>query len=276
MMHRVKEMLDACAHPYYVARGRRPWSLGYYTAKKRTIENAIDGGLLRNGKPLPPGYGARLDERVVEYPWVYARLSSHPGAVLDAGSALNHLFLLERPPVSSAELTICTLSPEKRCYARKGISYVYDDLRHSRFAPQSFDTIISISTIEHIGLDNAMLYTDDASKAESDQSGYRAAVREFRRLIRPNRDCFITVPYGRAANHRWFQVFDARMIENILADFNPSASEIEYFGYSPDGWRCVRAEDLSEATFFDIHERKEYDADFAAGARGVACMRLTA
>jgi SAM-dependent methyltransferase len=237
---------------------------------------AIDSGLLRNGVPLPPGYGARLDERVVEYPWVYARLPDRPGAMLDAGSALNHLFLLERPPVSRANLTICTLAREKRCYARRGIAYVYDDLRHSRFAPTTFDTIVSISTIEHIGLDNAMLYTDDASKAESDQGGYRAAVREFRRLIRPGGNCFITVPYGRAANHRWFQIFDAPMIENILADFNPSVSEIEYFGYSPDGWRSVRAEDLSEATFFDIHEQKDYDADFAAGARGVACMRLTA
>lgn len=34
MIFYVKELLDAIKPPLYIARGRRPWSLGYYTAKK--------------------------------------------------------------------------------------------------------------------------------------------------------------------------------------------------------------------------------------------------
>src|SRR5256885_4953446 len=99
--------------------------------------------------------------------------------------------IFNRAPVRDAELCICTLAPEKRCYWRQGISYVYDDLRSPMFRSENFDTIVSISTIEHIGLDNTLLYTADRTKKEDDDSGFRAAVREFRRIIRPGGICLI-------------------------------------------------------------------------------------
>ncbi|MFC1773126.1 hypothetical protein ACFL3A_07220 [Pseudomonadota bacterium] len=276
MLYKIKQLMDAMAYPVYVARGRKPWIAGYYTAKRQLIEKAIDGGLLSPGAGVPYGYGARLDERVVEYPWVYSRLPADPKTMLDAGSALNHHYLVSRAPVNKAKLSICTLAPEKRCYCSRGISYVYDDLRSSMFRSETFDTIVSISTIEHIGLDNTMLYTADGAKCEDDSAGFRAAVREFRRIIRPGGQCFITVPYGKAKVRGWFQVFDDKMIQAIVDEFRPSNKEVEYFGYSSDGWRPVDSSELAEATFFDIHQDKKFDSDFAAGARGVACMRLVA
>ena len=84
---------------------------------------------------LPPGYGVAMDERVVEYPWVFARLTT-VGKMLDAGSTFNHDFLLERPPLRGADLTIMTLAPEKRCYWYNGYSYVFGDLRDTMFADQ--------------------------------------------------------------------------------------------------------------------------------------------
>jgi SAM-dependent methyltransferase len=275
MMHRIKEFVDACAYPFYVLRGRRPWTAGYYTARRCLIERAIDARSLAPGVALPPGYGARLDERVVEYPWLYARLPREPGVVLDAGSALNHLFLLSRPPIVNSNLSICTLAPEKRCYWKRAVSYIFDDLRATRFGHGVFDIVISVSTIEHIGLDNTLLYTADASKREHDAGGFIEAVREFRRILKPGGSCFITVPFGKAKNHGWFQVFDSAMIDAILKTFKPTDSEISYFGYSAEGWAAADPESLKEATFFDIHAQKRYDPDFAAGGRGVACLRLT-
>ena len=276
MLFQIKESIDAMCYPFYLARGRKPWSPGYYTAKRWGIENAIDSGLLNPGTVLPQGYGFRLDERVIEYPWVMARLPKNPGAMLDAGSALNYSFLVKRAPVSDAKLSICTLAPEKRCYWGRGISYIFDDLRVCKFRSGAFDTIVSISTIEHIGLDNTMLYTADATKQENDSAGFRAAVREFRRILRPGGVCFITVPYGKACNRGWFQVFDAAMVRMALEEFQPTDQEIDFFGYSPDGWHLADPADLTEATCFDIHQDKTFDADFAAFARGLVCMRLVA
>jgi len=276
MLFEIMEKLDALCYPLYVARDRRPWSPGYYTAKRRQIENAIDAGLLRPGNVLPSGFGFRIDERIIEYPWVYSRLPRKPGMMLDAGSALNWKFLINRVPVSDAKLCICTLGPEKRCYWRRSVSYVFDDLRSSMFRSESFDTIVSISTIEHIGLDNTLLYTADGTKKEDDETGFCAAVREFRRVIRPGGVCCITVPFGKACKRSWFQVFDSQKVQMVLDGFQPTSQEMEYFGYFPDGWRAAEPAELANATCFDRFQDKILDPDFAAAARGLVCMRLTA
>ena len=276
MIFTLKELLDAIAMPWYVASGRRPWSLGYYTAKKAVICGAIDDELFSSSNELPSGYGQRIDERVIEYPWVFSQLPSSPSKILDAGSALNHEFLLQRDPVRGSQLTIMTLAPEKRCFWRNAISYVYEDLRKRYFSDATFDVVVSVSTIEHIGLDNTMLYTVDEAKCESDPFGFVSAVIEFRRILKKGGLCLITVPFGRPGIHGWYQVFDQNLVNKVVEAFGSSEFHVEYFGYDATGWKRADAESLTDSEFFDIHERKPLAKDLAAGARGVACIRLVA
>jgi len=58
--------------------------------------------------------------------------------------------------------------------------------------------------------------------------------------------------------------------------FQPSDYAIEYLGYVAAGWCQAKPGETADATFFDIHERKPFAADFAAGTRGVVCMGLAA
>ena len=276
MLFEIKQGLDRIAYPIYRARGSRPWGPGYFTAKRKAICAGIDQAVMADGKQLQPGYGCRIDERVVEYPWVYAQLPARPGLVLDAGSALNYDFLLERAPICDASLSIMTLAPEKRCYWRRAISYQFGDLRDTWFSDGSFDAIISVSTIEHIGLDNTMLYTGDVSKNESDNMGFVPAVAEFKRILRQGGLCLITVPFGRPGVHGWYQVFDQQLVDTVVDTFDPSAHQVDYFGYIDDGWQRVEAAAIEQAEFFDVHEGKPFAPDYAAGARGVACIRLIA
>ena len=169
-----------------------------------------------------------------------------------------------------------TLAPEAECFWSRSVSYVFEDLRKTCYRDGLFDWVVSLSTIEHIGLDNTMLYTGNLQDAESDEDGFVPAVREFKRIIKPGGNCFISVPFGKRDNLGWYQVFDSAKIEKIVEAFGPASHQIDYFGYSRDGWSRQSADALANATVFDVHTGKGWGDDLAASSRAVACLRLTA
>lgn len=252
---------------------KKPWKLGYVPYKYAAIRRAIAQGVLSNGA-LPVGHGFRLDERIVEYPWLFSRLPSGAGNLLDAGSVLNYEFLLNQPSLASKRVFISTLAPESDCYWSRAVSYVFEDLRDSCFSDNYFDWVVCLSTIEHVGLDNTMLYTQDEAKRENDHDAYLAAVKEFRRVLKPGGTLFLSMPYGRHRNHGWFQIFNAEMVDRIIKTFAPVEYRESHFKYQTDGWVVSDREQSSGATYFDIHTQKQYDADFAAASRAVVCLEL--
>jgi SAM-dependent methyltransferase len=277
VIFKLKEILDILALPIYLARGRPPWALGYYTRKKSLIKQAIDKRTVQTGQPLPDAFGVAMDERVIEYPWLFDRLKRVDGSLgqmLDAGSTLNHDFILGRDPLRKADLTIMTLAPEKRCYWYEGYSYVFGDFRQTNFKDGAFNIIVCISTLEHVGLDNTLLYTDDPGKAETNKNGFVDAICEFRRILAPGGRCLITVPYGRYEDFKWFQVFDRQMIDLLIGTFNPSSFEVDFFQYTKTGWRRALQAEVENATAFDPHSGRGRSDDRAAFTRAIACIQL--
>jgi len=269
----IKKLYRSYGAWLYPVFGMKPWRLGYVPYKFTAIRRAIAQGVLNDGV-LPTGHGFRLDERVVEYPWFFSRLPSSEGNLLDAGSVLNYSFLLSQPALANKRVFISTLAPESDCYWSRAVSYVYEDLRDSCFRDNYFDWVVSLSTIEHIGLDNTMLYTQDETKRENDDDAYLAAVKEFKRVLKPNGTLFLSMPYGQHRNHGWFQIFDAEMVDRIIKAFAPAEYRESHFKYKADGWLVSDREQSSGATYFDIHTQKHYAADFAAASRAVVCLEL--
>jgi hypothetical protein len=257
----------------YRLRGRRPWSFGY-TAYKRGRIAQILGEDTFDPERMSAGYGDRLDERIVEYPWFFSRLPAGPGALLDAGSILNYEFLLKHPRLDSKSVFVSTLAPEAECFWGRGVSYVFEDLRQTCYRDGFFDWVVSLSTIEHIGMDNTMLYTADASKRESDRQAYLQAVLEFARVLKRGGTLYLSVPFGARKDHGWFQIFDAPMVDRLIEAFHPARMTETHFRYAPGGWVRSNREQSRDATFFDIHQRRIYDPDFAAASRAVVCLEL--
>ena len=271
----LKEIIDACFWPYYLLRNKPPWRLGYFTQKKKIIQDSIRYNKVDSDK-LPKGYGKKIDERVIEYPWVIEQLNDKRGRLLDAGSSLNYRYLLDEEWKKKFDLTIMTLAPEKRFFNDKNISYLYGDLRNIAFKDSYFDVIISISTIEHVGLNNTLLYTNDFTKNENTAGDYTAVLKEFKRIIKPNGFCFITVPYGKPVIKDWYQVFGREQLQRAINNFSPKSYETAFFKYTEEGWATAKEEDLARAEFFDVHEHRTFDPDYAAGARGLLCLTLRA
>lgn len=162
----------------YELSGRKPWSIGYSIYKfdqiKDTIENHMDIFL---DNRLPKNYGFGLDERVVEYPWVFSRLKTNELNILDAGSTLNHADILSLTQLKNRKLTISTLSYEGMPKGDNIPTYIFEDLRNTSFKNDSFDAITCISTLEHVGMDNSFLYAPDKNFNEGDQYAFLSAVK---------------------------------------------------------------------------------------------------
>ncbi|MCA1985194.1 MAG: class I SAM-dependent methyltransferase [Desulfovibrio sp.] len=256
------------------ANGCKPWTPGYDLYKWDAITRCINAETPFSQVVGTPRFGYRIDERIVEYGWLFERLPAGPGVMLDAGSALNFAPIITHPAIASKRLFISTLAPESHAFWNLGVSYVYEDLRESCFRDDMFDVIACISTIEHVGLDNTMLYTADTRLAEDRPHTYLDLVDVLRRLLKPGGVLFMSFPYGAYKNHGWFQVFNAEMVTAVIDRFGPASHEETIFQYADDRWQRSTREQAKDATCFDINVQKEYDADMAAFSRGIACLEL--
>lgn len=264
---------QAIEYGYFLLTGKRPWTRGYHFYREKKIVEAITKGLFNSGR-LGKNYGWRLDDRIIEYPWLFSVLPPSPGKLLDAGSALNHDFLLSLEPLSAKKIFIATLEFEGICFCRRGISHIFEDLRQCCYRDDYFDYVVSISTIEHIGLDNTFLYTNDESKRENDIDSHLLAIRECKRVLKPGKCLYLTLPFGRHKNHGWLQVFDSKMLDRAIQEFAPAQITEAHFRYEPEGWRPSSREESKDCTYFDIHTQKNYAPDFAAASRGIVCLEL--
>ncbi len=264
-------------HERFIRSGCIPWTEGYTAYKRRVLQDALgDRNLLSRfteQQDLPPGFGYRVDERIVEVPWVLARLREEPRVLLDAGASLNHDFLLQLAPLRMRRIFVCGVSREKRL-GGANVSYVGGDLRCTGLKAGEFDEIVCISTLEHIGMDNTRVYSRDIRFKQFRPDDYKLAVREFHRLLRPGGRLLLTVPYGRYENHGWLQQFDRERLESILQVFGGATRAVAFYKYSADGWQLVDADACAECRYFDIQAHKDHEPDYVAAARAVACMEL--
>jgi SAM-dependent methyltransferase len=122
------------------------------------------------------------------------------GRVLDAGSALNHEHVLDRLLPEVESLTIVTLEPEAVTFTERKISYVYDDFRDLPFRDGHFDGVVSISTLEHVGMDNHS-YGSRASASDNPDAELALAIAELRRVLKPGGDLLVSVPFGGYEDH---------------------------------------------------------------------------
>jgi SAM-dependent methyltransferase len=249
---------------------RRRFRQGRLVAQVLGDRELLD--LFRTTSPLPLSYGIGLDERVVEHPWLLAH--DLRGKVLDAGSALNHRHVVDALLPRIGNLCIATIEPEPVAFLQKRVSYVYADLRNLPFRDGQFDVIASISTLEHIGMDNRRYGSALARSSDPDRE-LRTVIEELVRVLAPGGELFVSVPYGVPEDYGWLRQFDRTGLKRIIEAARPSASSIVVYRYSRSGWQLSDLEAAADARY-RVREREPRPEDHASNARAVACLRLTA
>jgi SAM-dependent methyltransferase len=171
------------------------------------------------------------DERVVEIPWVLSRLRSS-GRVLEVGYAFAETQYLVALLRSGVELVGADLATREM----EGMETVNADVRDLPFGDRTFDQIMLVSTLEHIGANNAVYGLDVAA----DAGGRLAALRELRRVLRPHGSLLVTVPLGEPGDYEWFRQEDERGWTRLYASAGFLVEEQESYELTPEGWRAAR------------------------------------
>jgi SAM-dependent methyltransferase len=267
-----------------------PWTEPYQELRTRTLRAVTrDSGLLSafaHARPLPDRYGVGLDERCVEYPWLLSQMPKGADRLLDAGSSLNHAFLVEHPLLAVKRLHITTLAPEPECFWQRGISYVFEDLRALPFSDDFYDIVVSLSTIEHVGCDNTY-YTGMIPSVERNLDDFLLAASELGRVLKPGGLLLLTVPYGRYQFHGAFQQFDRRHLSNVEAALSRRGLAIEsesFYKYSAECSQLASDEECADCEYVEwvsaLMRTGRWPAhpvlepDYAAAARAAACVRM--
>jgi SAM-dependent methyltransferase len=278
-------------HPVPPASGEViPWSPAFELHRWKLIRATLaDAGMMerfRTAERLPSGFGVGVDERCIEYPWLLAQLDEHPGALLDAGSTLNHALIFDQPALRRKNVHVVTFAPDGQCFWERGISYLFHDLRDLPMRDATYDCVVCLSTLEHVGCDNEG-YTGDPAHRESRPDEFLRVIPELRRVLKTGGTLLFTVPFGVYRLFPTFQHFDRALLTRAVDAFGARRDVREtFYRYTAQGWGLATAAECAGCQYVEAYapwiDRPQaprpqplpVEPDRAAAARAVACVRL--
>ena len=188
------------------------------------------GARARGERPRHLQAPPETDERLVEVPWVLSRLRS--GRVLEIGYAFAEpAYVAALVDADVGELVGADLAAADV----PGMDTVVADARALPFPDGSFDQVLLVSTLEHIGADNTV-YGGDGNV---DASGRVAALGEVRRVLKASGSLLVTVPLGEPHDYGWFRQEDIRGWTKLFTGAGFFVEEQEAYELLDDGWRSA-------------------------------------
>jgi SAM-dependent methyltransferase len=188
--------------------------------------------LYRLLKNQPPA-----SDRYIEYPWMVENIRTmKSGKILDIGSTIcDRLFAFLPKTVE-----IHGINLNDKPIKNDAIKFKTGDIRKTDYPNDFFDCITCISTLEHIGVSGR--YGSD-----EDKDGDVKAMREMKRILKPNGILLVTVPYGAQDVLPINKLYSKERIKNLYEGFEIVSQEFHKFNSSWRTWIKVSEEEAHTA-----------------------------
>lgn len=171
-------------------------------------------------------------ERVLELPLAFDTARQAPrGFILDAGCGLSSSLTADSDVTSLVQVTAGWRFTPIRGRAVTG------DLRALPFRDSSFPCVLCLSTLEHVGMNNAkygMLWDHSGGMIE--------AARELWRVLAPGGSLMVSVPYGVPEDRGWYRVIGREELHGLIACW-PGSSVVRYTRRVNGGWTASDGEE---------------------------------
>jgi len=192
----------------------------------------------RRGRPRDLRAPAWADERAIEIPWCLARYEGER-RVLDVGTANAEPAYVEglRELEASGLVTVDLAEPAD----------VIADVRALPFADGAFELAFCVSTLEHVGRDNAV-YGVDASRGDD---GHADALRELHRVLARAGRLLLSVPTGAHEDHGWHLQREPLEWIELFERSGFVVYEDELYLGDGDGWRTATLAEAAGARYGD-------------------------
>jgi len=179
---------------------------------------------------LASALGNPVNERSIEYPWAIEHLRAQKGRkILDVGcseSALLTSYLLSKGyDAYGLDIVDCRSLPLGRFFLR--------DARNTSLPDSSFDVVILLSVLEHIG--------NDANEDDI------KTMHELGRILRKGGVILFTSPFAVEYSNRGQRFFDSERLSRLTQSFN--VIERSYFVQRGVRWVEATLNEAKAATF---------------------------
>lgn len=150
-----------------------------------------------------------LSDVIDDFSLIKENISVSDKQILDIGCGKGHWtallskFLKRR--IEGIDLRECPI----RC---PGVISLVGDIRKTDFKDGYFDRIVSISTIEHLGIETRY-------GSYADINADRKALLEMKRILKDNGKIILTVPFGKAGINSVQRTYDLRGIKKLTRGF---------------------------------------------------------
>lgn len=203
-------------------------------SKARSVYR-IMSHLARKSLGLPPR--PAITERCVEFPFIFENLHvSPPARLLEVGCARSFLCV----ELAALGYRVHGIDWDDWPLEHANYKFTKASILNIPFRDASFDEVVAVSTVEHIGL--------WARRGEPPLlDGDLRALREMTRVLKPMGRVLLTVPFGKAFVAPSYRVYDRASLRQLLGGLKVEREE--YYVYR-DGNRWVESgSDEAENTF---------------------------